>query len=83
MIKQSFTKYDHVFKFKAKKHKNAITEQDKNHVRIIAICKLHADGNIKELLTKEFTEKFIFDVEDQTIYYLIKYKRKGIQYADS
>ena len=42
--------------------------------------------DIKELGNRyEFSEKFIYDNEDQTVYYCIKFnrKKKGVIYADS
>ena len=82
-IKEFTNKYEFVIGFKSKEQRKSITDQDKKHIRIMAILQIANNGSIGEILDSEFTEKFIYDEEDQMAYYCIKIKRKeGKKYAD-
>ena len=82
-IKEFQNKYEFVIGFKPKQDKNFIDDQDKKHIRIMAILQIAKNGSIEEVLNREFTEKFIYDKENQMAYYCIKFKRKVVKkYAD-
>ena len=83
MRKEEILKYDYVFEFKPKTQKIYLSDQDKKHMRIIAMLKLIAQKEIERLLKTCFTESFKFEKETQTAYYLIRISKRGLQYADS
>lgn len=75
----------HVFKRNKEDHIKFLSEQDKKHMRIIAILKMAKEGCIDAIMNHAFSEKFKFDEENQTAIYeirLIQERRKPI-YADS
>lgn len=78
-IEEFRNKYEIVIGFKSKQDKNYIDDQDKKHIRIMSILQIAKNGNIEEIMNREFTEKFIYDKEDQTAYYCIKFKRKVVK----
>ena len=76
-------KYDIVIGFKSKQDRITISDQDKKHIRIMAILQIAKSGQIKEIMDREFDEKFIYDNKEQMAYYCVKFKRKeGRKYAD-
>ena len=82
-IEEFQNKYEIVIGFKSKQDKKFIDDQDKKHIRIMSILHIAKNGNIEKIMNSEFTEKFIYDKEDQTVYYCIKIKRKVVKkYAD-
>ena len=82
-IEDLHKKYEFIIGFHSKRSVKAMTEQDKRHIRILGILQLSRDNQIKNILDKEFVEKFIFDEENQVAYYCIKFIRKeGKKYAD-
>lgn len=78
--------YEIVIRYKAKdgKNKDSLDEQDKKHIRIMAILQLGHDQQIDYVLSRDFKEKFIFDKKTQMAYYCIKILRRkeGKKYAD-
>ena len=65
-------------------NKVKLDEQDKLHIRVIAILNIAKAGQIDLLLNRKFKEKFIYDEEDQMAYYCVKLikERKVKKYAD-
>lgn len=78
-------KYDYFVGVNAKdKDKVTLTEQDKNHIRIIAILELAKQGQIDFILNHNFTECFKYDKKEKRAYYCINMIRKEKEtYADS
>ena len=73
-----------VFIFKRKDYKKGLTDQDKKHIRFMAVYQLIKDDNFAEVMRHEFTEKFKYDADKNEVTYLIKLKRKrGLQNAES
>lgn len=83
-IEEFTNKYEFVIGFKSKEQRKSITDQDKKHIRIMAILQIAKNGSIEKIMDSEFTEKFIYDEEDQMAYYCIKLVRRkeGKKYAD-
>lgn len=83
-INEYSEKYDFVIGFKSKEKRNIMTDQDKKHIRIMAILQIAKNGSIEQIMNSEFTEKFIYDKEDQMAYYCIKLirRKEGKKYAD-
>ena len=74
----------YVFIFKRKDNKKGLTDQDKKHVRFMAVYHLIKNDNFAEVMRHEFTEKFKYDADKNEVTYLIKLKRKrGLQNAES
>lgn len=77
--------YDLIIGFKAKRIKDKITNQDKKHIRIMAILKMAKEGIIEKLMSVKFNESFVFDEEEQVAYYRIKFikeRKDQTKYAD-
>ena len=83
MIKE-LLKYDITIGFKSKHQHEFITDQDKKHIRIMSILQIAKNGQIDEIMNREFTEKFIYDKEDRMAYYCIRFcrRKEGKNYAD-
>ena len=83
-IPKSADRFVHVFKRKPDDNIEAISDQDKKHMRVIAILQMAKEGTIPLIMNSEFTEKFYFDKEHQTAIYEIRIKkeRKKDKYAD-
>ena len=79
-------RFVHVFKRKETERIEFLSDQDKKHMRIIAILKMAKEGVIENIMNNEFTEKFTFDKEEQTAIYEIRIKKrkegKNEVYAD-
>lgn len=74
-----FDNCDYVVAFikKTKEDKiDQIDAQDKLHVRIMANLQMAKEGFIEKIMNSKFKEKFYFDKEKQTIYYVIKIIRE-------
>ena len=66
------------FKRKPDKRAERLTEQDKKHIRIMAILEIAKGGIIKKLIDEAFVEEFEFDVEKQVVYYKVRFiKERG------
>lgn len=66
------------FKRKPNKHAERLTEQDKKHIRIMAILEIAKGGIIQKLIDEAFVEEFEFDVEKQVVYYKVRFiKERG------
>ena len=61
------------FKRKPDKPANRLTEQDKKHIRIMAILEIAKGGIIQKLIDEAFVEEFDFDVEKQVVYYKVRF----------
>ena len=61
------------FKRKPDKRAERLTEQDKKHVRIMAILEIARGGIIQKLIDEAFVEEFEFDVEKQVVYYKVRF----------
>ena len=73
-----------VFVFKRKTQEKVFTDQDKKHVRFMAVYQLIKDDNFAEVMRHEFTEKFKYDADKNEVTYLIILKRKrGLHNAES
>ena len=78
-------RFVHVFKRKEEEKINYLSDQDKKHMRIIAIVQMLNEGTLDSIINHAFTEKFVFVKESQTAIYEIKLikERKKTIYADS
>ena len=66
------------FKRNPDKRAERLTEQDKKHIRIMAILEIAKGGIIRKLIDEAFVEEFEFDVEKQTVYYKVRFiKERG------
>ena len=76
--------YDYVIGCKKKDGDNFMSEQDKKHIRILAILQLARDQQIDYVLHHKFNEKFVYDTDNQMGYYCIKIikGKEGKKYAD-
>lgn len=83
-VEELSKKYSFVIGFKIKRYMEKVTNQDKIHIRILAILELEKRVEIDEILKRKFREVFIFDKEAQITYYCIKFikERKVKSYAD-
>lgn len=61
------------FKRKPDKRAERLTEQDKKHIRIMAILEIARSGIIRKLIDEAFVEEFEFDVEKQVVYYKVRF----------
>ena len=79
-----FSKYEFVVGFKPKNDLKIMTDQDKKHIRILAILQLAHDNQVEKILNANFNEKFYYDQENKMAYYCIKIQRerKDVKYAD-
>lgn len=75
---------DYVVVFKYKRDRiEKLTEQDKKHIRIMAILRIAKDGCISTIMNHAFTERFSFDNDKQICIYAIKLiKERKKHYAD-
>ena len=78
-------RFVHVFKRREGDKIGYLSEQDKKHMRIIAVLKMAQNGEVDAIINHAFSEKFHFDKESQTAIYEIKLikERKKYIYADS
>ena len=74
-----------VFVFKRKTQEKGFTEQDKKHVRFMAVYQLIKDDSFSYVMKHNFTEKFRYDENKNEVTYVIKFiKEKGVDpYAKS
>ena len=83
LIKQN-ANYDFVLVFVPKSEMLTLTDQDKKHIRIMAILRLAKDGQIDKILNVNFTESFSIDTEHKVVLYKIKIIRERKKhYADA
>lgn len=61
------------FKRKPDRHAERLTEQDKKHIRIMAILEIARNGVIQKMIDEAFVEEFEFDVEKQVVYYKVRF----------
>ena len=60
--------------FKSKSGLDKITDQDKKHVRIMAILQLAHDRELMNyIINHDFTESFKYDKENKTLIYKIRF----------
>lgn len=73
------------FKRKPDRRTEKITEQDRKHVRIMAILEIANNGLIEKMINEDFVEDFEFDKEKQVVYYKVRFikERESVKYADS
>lgn len=88
MINPKENEYTFVFDRKNGDHAKRLTNQDKLHLRLLAICTLLKDHDQKALtliMKSEFVERFEIDETGTQARYIIaiKTKKKGDRYADS
>ena len=61
------------FKRKPDKYAERLTEQDKKHIRIMAILEIARNEVIQKMIDEAFVEEFEFDVEKQVVYYKVRF----------
>lgn len=78
IMKEKHINADFVYSAKCKVKKEKIDEQDKRHIRLMAISSVVKTRPelFDWFISKNFTEHFYYDKEESIAYYMIEVERK-------